>query len=221
MTDELIGRMQLWGSALFDAAECLILAKRFGIAADSDIVKAEVEAQHRHYEVQTGRKFSPHQSFPEDMAVLANFERVLPLTNECLNAAHHLRKLAIVYFMQMYASGESLPFSVANNQNDLMKNIRQQVEAMAFPDLAERDKFKALVSIVRKARNKQIGHIDGVEAAVRHQPNSVVHDVYVVSPIIWIDLDAAIGKLQPSIRKILSDLMSCRSNRQAAISGAG
>ena len=51
MTIELIGRVQLWSSALFDAGECLMLAERLGITANSEIVKAEVEAQHRHYEV--------------------------------------------------------------------------------------------------------------------------------------------------------------------------
>ena len=221
MTDELIGRMWLWSSALFDSAECLMLAERLGVTANSDSVKTEVEAQHRHYEIQTGRKFSPHRSYSEDMAVLASFERVLPLTNECLSAAHHLRKLAIVYFMQMYATGASSPRSVADNQKTRVKDLRQQVEAMAYPDLAERENFRELVSIVRKARNKQIGHVDGAEAAIRHQPNSVVHNAYVVSPLIWIELHDAIRKLQLSMQKILSDLMLCRSSHQAAISGAG
>lgn len=221
MTDELIGRMWLWSSALFDSAECLMLAERLGVTANSDIVKTEVEAQHRHYEIQTGRKFSPHRSYSDDMAVLASFERVLPLTNECLSAAHHLRKLAIVYFMQMYATGGSSPLSVADNQKSRVKDLRQQVEAMAYPNLAERENFRDLVSIVRKARNKQIGHADGAEAAVRHQPNSVVHNVYVVSPLIWIELHAAIRKLQLSIQKILSNLLLYRSSPQAAISGAG
>ena len=222
MTDELIGPMWLWSSALFDSAECLMLAERLGVTANSDIVKTDVEAQHRHYEIQTGRKFSSHRSYSDDMAVLASFERVLPLTNECLiiSAAHHLRKRAIVYFKQMYATGGSAPLSVADNQKSRVKDLRQQVEAMAHPDLAERENFRDLVSIVRKAGNKQIGHADGAEAAVRHQPNSVGHNVYVVSPLIWIELHAAIRKLQLSIQKILSDLLLCRSSHQAAINGA-
>lgn len=184
-----------------------VLATRLGIAADSEIVKAEVEAQHRHYQLQTGRKFSPHQSYSEDMAVLASFQRVLPLTNECLNAAHHLRKLSIVYFMQMYATGSSSPLAVANNQQVLVKDLRDQVELMTYPDLAERENFKALVSTVKSARNKQIGHADGVEADVRHQPNSVVHTQYVVPPLTWLELETAVRKLETTVRKILSDLM--------------
>ena len=211
MTIELIGRMQLWSSALSDAAECLELAARLDITATSEVVKAEVVAQHRHYEVQTGRRFSPHQSYSEDAAVLASFGRVLPLTNECFNAARHIRNLAIVYFMQMYATGSSSPLSVADNRKAVVTDLRQKVEAMAYPDLAERENFRALVSHVRQARDKQIGHADGAEFAVQHQPYSVTSSVYVVSPATWCELDAAIRRLQPSILKILGDLMERRS----------
>lgn len=211
MTIELIGRMQLWSSALSDAAECLELAARVDITATSEVVKAEVVAQQRHYEVQTGRRFSPHQSYSEDAAVLAGFVRVLPLTDECFKAARHLRNLAIVYFMQMYATGSSSPRSVADNRKDLVTDIRQKVEVMAYCDPAERENFRALVFHVRQARDKRIGHADGAEFDVRHQPYSVTSSAYVVSPVAWSELDAAIRRLRPSILKILGDLMECRS----------
>ncbi len=204
--------MQLWSSALSDAAECLELAARLEITATSEVVKAEVLAQHRYYEAQTGRKFSPHHAYPEDTAVLASFERVLPLTSECFNAARHLRNLAIVYFMQMYATGGSSPLSVVGNRKDgAVENMRQRVETMAHPDSAECVNFRELVLSVRKVRDKQIGHADGAEFAVKHQPHSVTNSVYVVSPATWRELDAAIRRLQPSILKVLGDLMECRS----------
>ena len=199
--------MQLWDSALSDAGECLTLAARLAISANSEVVKGEVVAQHRHYEMQTGRKFLPHHSFPEDAAVLDSFPRDLPLTNECFSAAHYLRVLAIAYFMQMYVTGGSSPLSVADNREAVVKDHREQVEKMAYPNPTELDNFRALVRHVKTARDKQIGHADGTEFAVRHQPNSVVHSVYVVPPQIWNELDAAIRRLQPTVRKILGNLM--------------
>lgn len=203
---ELIGRMQLWSNALIDSEECLNIAYRLMVAAESEAVQSQENALHNHYETVTGRKFHPHIAFSDDQSVFASFERSLLTPMECSKATYHLHNLAVIYFMQMYADGDEDPGKVAANKGPTTVE-RNRLETLAFPDRNDLKNFRRLTDQLRKIRNKQLGHASGPEFSVLHQPGAVGSTMTAVPVPLLFELSAALQKLTPVVQQKIGELI--------------
>lgn len=210
MVLELIGRMWLWKSALVDCEDCLTLANRLMVTATSEAVQSEQNALDKHYETVTGRKVDPHVAYSNDQSVFATFERSILTPTDCHKAAYQLQNLAVIYFMQIYADGDSDTGKVATNKG-AAEIERNRLEELAFTSRNDLRNYRKLIEQLRKIRNKRLGHAAGSEFNVSHQPNSVSSTVTTVPIPLLIELNAAIQRLTPVISNNIHDLLRTSS----------
>lgn len=202
---ELIGRMQLWSSALDDCAECIALADRLSVAATHRAIVAEESGLERHYETVTGQRIDPLVAFGADFDVLASYHRTLPIPRECDSAANHLRFMAIMYFMQVYTDGDEDPGNVAKNRDAAA--YRSQLEQEIYPDIVELKRYRSLTQELRKIRNRQLGHAAGSQFEVRHEAQTVTCTIYPAPLPLINELRFALGRLRPRIRTAIGELI--------------
>jgi len=217
MTQELIGRSLLWSSALTDAAACLDLADTLSRAPLSSAIQAEEIAFNAYFVARTGRELDPHIAFAEDAAIAAGFERELPSTSECHSAADHLRKLAIVYFCQMYTQGYAAPGSVAKNLETEASQLRGKVEARAFQTPEELQAWVSLRNVLIEIRNQQLGHADGPRFNVQHGHGGVSATIDGAPHELCLELRAALTKLQPAISACVGELLQLAAGQAGGL----
>lgn len=202
---ELIGRMQLWSSALDDCAECIYLADRLTTAATHHAIVAEESGLEQHYEKVTGRRINLLVAFGEDFDVFANYQRALPIPRECDSAANHLRFMAIMYFMQMYTDGDDDPCNVAANRDAAA--YRSKLEQKVYSDTVELKRYRLLTNELRKIRNRQLGHAAGPQFEVKHEDRTVRCTIYPAPLPLINELGFALSRLRPYIRTAIGELL--------------
>lgn len=199
MAHELIGRAQLWSSALTDAANCLDLADRLSHASGSSAVQAEEVGFKSYFLAKAGRELDPHVAYSSDDAIAVGFQRALPSSSECVRAADYLRKLAVIYFGQVYTQGRADPGNVAGNFQVEATRLRDSVEQAAFQGADELKAFQLLKDALVKLRHQQLGHADGQAFGIRHSANAVVCTVDSVPYELCVELRLALRNLLPAI----------------------
>lgn len=212
MHDELIGRAQLWSSALTDCKQALDLANRLTEAASAPPVIAEQANFEVFYQAQTGRPYDRLQAHVGDHDVFERFRPALPTPSECHLSALHLQKIAIVYLAQLYSTGNAFAGIVAANKGDAGTELRKRLLELAFPDESSRVAFGETMKYVLRLRDKQIGHADGSEFSVRHEAYSVISTIEPISFGLQNDLIRVLPLLIQAAHTLLYELLRAKNS---------
>lgn len=214
MHDELIGRAQLWSNALVDCKQALDLADRLSNAALASPVVAEQMNFEAFYQAETGRPYDRLRGYPGDPEVFERFRPALPTARECHLGAFHLHKIAIVYLAQLYSSGNPAAGVVAKNKSDAGDELRQRLLELAFPDESDRVAFGETMMRVLRLRDKQIGHADGSEFAVRHALHYVTTTIEPVPFDLQQELHRVLPLLLRAAQMLIGDLLNAKAPHQ-------
>lgn len=215
MHDELIGRAQLWSNALIDCKQALDLSNRFTEAAAASPVIAEQSNFEAFYQAETGRPYDRLHAYSGDLDVFERFRPALPTPSECLLGAYHLQKIAIVYLAQLWSSGNAAPGIVTMNKGDAGTELRKRLLELAFPDESDRVAFGETMKQVLRLRDKQIGHADGSEFAVRHAAQSVASTIEPVPFGLQQALVQVLPLLIQAVQALLADLLHAKVQQES------
>lgn len=211
MPDELIGRAQLWSNALADCKQALDLANRLADAASASSVIAEQASFEAFYQAETGRPYDRLQAYSGDREVFERFRPVLPTPGECHLCAFHLHKIAIVYLAQLYSTGNAATGIVATNKGDAGRELRARLVELAFPDEPDRVAFDETITRVLRLRDKQIGHADGSEFAVRHATQYVISTIEPVPFDLLQDIHRVLPRLIAAAHALIGSLLGAKA----------
>lgn len=203
--EKLRGRVFLWSNALASSEECLDIADLVENAARCEPIASEPQARLRFFEEKTGRTFDPPRCDAGDGDIMEAYPRNLPFPHECERASDHLRKLAIIYFIQVYKDGNSAP-GVAKNRNTAIDELRKALECLAFPEAEDLAKFNLLRAQLETVRDRQLGHADGKTFHVQHGRQIISGRTPGSSIQHCTDLRLALRRLLPAASQLQRDL---------------
>ncbi|MBA3680872.1 MAG: hypothetical protein H0W73_06855 [Bacteroidetes bacterium] len=169
--NEQVGRLWLWANAILQTQYLLKLAfraeeakrEKFRIDEMEDYFKRLQEFAKTQPDYKEGSTKSSHQTLFNEL-----HSQVFPTWSECAQTYDTAIELAIIYFCQVFTSGNSLSGSVAENNKTFKDEHLSIILDRVFQTQEEKEKFGILKTKIILARDKAIGHADGTTYEIIH-----------------------------------------------------
>lgn len=168
---ELRGRLWLWSCTLDECHRILSIAKRAEKEMDSQqsrdkqqrFVNAQFEFAKRQPDYIEGNLKDTH------MAAFQKIQQMeFPAYTDCVQIVNYCQMLAVIFFCQLFNSGYADEGKVAGNTPSFIQSHFNNIVKMVFPSQEAQIEFHSFKDNCVNARNKMLGHAQGVAFNVAH-----------------------------------------------------
>jgi hypothetical protein len=185
--NNITGRLMLWETAISESQSLLKLALRANCGANQNWQKQE----QKEYQNKLKKFTKTRDDYQEDTINISQIKdyyekygRPFPYLAECFAIHNACLNLAIIYFCQIYTTGNQNKHASENTKQFRNEHL-PIILGRVFSNKEEMIKYEALVGKLNKVRNKMIGHADADALNIQHKgivttiggPQNITRDI--------------------------------------------